>query len=380
MTRNIHKQVTRKELYDLVWKLPLTKVGDIYGVSNTAVRKRCKEYNIPLPDNSYRGKLNSGQHPKPRPLPITEGDSVIIFNEFIKDKIDIPEDFNYLEESIRSKANEVFKNLKIPITKVQDHKIVIEYKNEIKKQDKKIKETNFYLIPRNQNQLLNLGYLSEDNLSRAFYVFNVLFHALEQIGAEINKLDKYPVIKINNVNIEFRIKEKCNQVYETNNNNRYNISKLIPNGKLSFQYGFYFEKQITDTDSRKIDNNIGVIFKRMLDFSQEQKEEQIKFAENRRIYEIECLEKERVRELRNQEIIKVKNLLQDETLWKKAEDIRIYTNAMETKLGLNCSEEQKKYIEWARHIADWLDPTTDKNEDILKDKKDKDEILSVIKY
>ncbi len=44
----------KEELEDLVWKHPFTKLGNIYGVSDTAVRKWCKQYDITdLPPRNY---------------------------------------------------------------------------------------------------------------------------------------------------------------------------------------------------------------------------------------------------------------------------------------------------------------------------------------
>lgn len=45
---------SKKELEDLVWSYPMTKLGELYGVSNNAVKKWCKQYEITnLPPRGY---------------------------------------------------------------------------------------------------------------------------------------------------------------------------------------------------------------------------------------------------------------------------------------------------------------------------------------
>jgi ribosomal protein L40E len=39
--------VTREELKDLIYKLPFTKIGEQFGVSDNAIRKRCLKFGLP---------------------------------------------------------------------------------------------------------------------------------------------------------------------------------------------------------------------------------------------------------------------------------------------------------------------------------------------
>ncbi|MBB5188332.1 hypothetical protein HNQ57_002611 [Zhongshania antarctica] len=46
-------ELTREELYELVWSMPMTKVGKQLEISDVAVRKICVKYNIPRPPQGY---------------------------------------------------------------------------------------------------------------------------------------------------------------------------------------------------------------------------------------------------------------------------------------------------------------------------------------
>ena len=50
-------QLTRKELYDLVWSTPLSKIAEKYAVNPDGIKKICKEFNVPMPPNGYWSKM-----------------------------------------------------------------------------------------------------------------------------------------------------------------------------------------------------------------------------------------------------------------------------------------------------------------------------------
>jgi hypothetical protein len=69
------KSVTREELYEMVWKEPVTKVAPRFGISDVALRKICVKHQIPTPDLGYWAKLQHGKMVKKRPLPaLTKGE------------------------------------------------------------------------------------------------------------------------------------------------------------------------------------------------------------------------------------------------------------------------------------------------------------------
>lgn len=50
-------EITRKELYELIWKEPVTKVAEKLGVPAPLLRKYCQQLNIPTPSSGYWSKL-----------------------------------------------------------------------------------------------------------------------------------------------------------------------------------------------------------------------------------------------------------------------------------------------------------------------------------
>lgn len=62
-------RISRDELYALVWREPIIRVANRFGVSDVAVAKACRKYQIPLPGRGYWARLKAGQKLQRPPLP-----------------------------------------------------------------------------------------------------------------------------------------------------------------------------------------------------------------------------------------------------------------------------------------------------------------------
>lgn len=62
-------QLTRAELYELVWANPMTKVAPQFGISDVAFRKACIAADVPVPPAGHWAKLRSGKAVRQPKLP-----------------------------------------------------------------------------------------------------------------------------------------------------------------------------------------------------------------------------------------------------------------------------------------------------------------------
>src|ERR1035437_1503099 len=62
-------ELTRKELYELVWTEPMTTICQRFGLSDNGLRKHCKSMNVPTPPVGYWSKLKHGIKTEKIPLP-----------------------------------------------------------------------------------------------------------------------------------------------------------------------------------------------------------------------------------------------------------------------------------------------------------------------
>ena len=63
-------ELTREQLYERVWDMPLQRLAEEFGISDVALAKRCRKLNIPTPPRGYWAKLEAGKRVKKRPLPV----------------------------------------------------------------------------------------------------------------------------------------------------------------------------------------------------------------------------------------------------------------------------------------------------------------------
>jgi hypothetical protein len=61
--------LSRDELYNLVWSSPATKIGEEFGISDVAVNKHCIRKQVPRPTRGHWAKIAVGIHPRRKPLP-----------------------------------------------------------------------------------------------------------------------------------------------------------------------------------------------------------------------------------------------------------------------------------------------------------------------
>jgi hypothetical protein len=56
--------LTRRELYDLVWAIPLSRLSEQFGISDRGLAKICERHRVPSPPRGYWAKREAGDSPK----------------------------------------------------------------------------------------------------------------------------------------------------------------------------------------------------------------------------------------------------------------------------------------------------------------------------
>lgn len=64
----VRQELSRKELFALVWEKPTCEVARDLGVSDVAVGKLCTRLQVPNPRRGYWARVQSGQTPRRPPL------------------------------------------------------------------------------------------------------------------------------------------------------------------------------------------------------------------------------------------------------------------------------------------------------------------------
>ncbi|SHI99440.1 hypothetical protein SAMN02745165_01358 [Malonomonas rubra DSM 5091] len=56
--------LSRKELHQLVWSMPMKDLAPDFGMTDSGLRKKCRKYDIPIPHQGYWLRKNKGKPAK----------------------------------------------------------------------------------------------------------------------------------------------------------------------------------------------------------------------------------------------------------------------------------------------------------------------------
>ncbi len=375
--------ISRKELYDLVWAEPMTSICTRFGLSDNGLRKHCKSMNIPTPPVGYWSKLKYGKSTEIILLPPYQDDvkQSTVLNEVDQSTemaISLTAQVNrykVLELEIGSSDTSCFV---VPEVLYAKDPIIIDTK------EKHRKETDNLYHNRNPfkskiGPTLDL-YVSEKSMDRALSIFATVINALRFRGHNIKVTEHKTFAVIEGEEIQINLTERRKQ--DRSSENPYYSTDFC--GELHFNifYGYrdwdtYKEKDtIKDTAHTKIEDKIVSIIANLEIRSEKIKEKRIEDEIRRLKHEQEERERKDFEEKKKSELKEFKSLFKMAERLHKTLILRQYIDTYEQcikKYG-EISVEIAQKIKWAREKADWLDPFISKD-DLYMDYYKKDEII-----
>ena len=249
-------EITRKELYELIWKEPVTKVAEKLGFPAPLLRKYCHQLNIPTPSSGYWSKLKFGKPVEIPALPeyidevpsidsfqeekkkrqnaveqgkeqsqeiLNEKDSVNITNNQSEDvpvkKEDAQEDKIYEIEEIADPRQKIQIELKkmdqnlftVPEMLYAKHPLIIDTKEYFRgEKNNKYLDKNPY--KSKIKAPLNIS-VQSDSLDRALRIYTTIIHLLQLRGHQIVAEDRWHTYAIvNEEQIPLQLSEKNKQI------------------------------------------------------------------------------------------------------------------------------------------------------------------------
>lgn len=381
-------QMSRKELYDLVWSVPMSVLCKRFGLSDNGLRKRCKAMNIPMPSLGYWAKRQNGKKTKTVPLPpdYPKGKESTVLREKGEDnpKVDLSSEtdrWKLREQEIRAGDTSVFV---VPEVLYAKDPLIIDTKEKLR-----APSHNKYLRKNPYKSKVNATLqvdVSPQCLDRALCIFSTILNALRYRGhtVETENSDTYALVKGEKFGL--RIYEKMKQVKFTETSSerfRYsgNLVFCISEGR-----GSWHNKMYKDTACTKLEEKIIPIIAELEIRAEIIQEEKLE-AERRRMREEEERRKreeaereerrkrEEFRAKRQKEIEKFESLLEKAERLHQANILREYVREYEEYLAKECeiTEETADYIQWAKEKIEWLDPFIAKP-DLYLDSREQEEV------
>lgn len=353
-------ELTRKELYNLVWAESLTSLSKKYALTYNGLKKLCINNNIPIPQNSYWMKLKYNKPVVIENLPsITQEQSIKLI---IRDK---DSKISYDQSPYIILCKQIENDSKAPIKvpeKLTKPDILIQNTMEL---FNKRKKDRYY---RNEK----LDYVSitveEANFSRALLIMDTFIKLLRYRGHSFRR-DRNnwgPNIVVKDVDFNFHLREVQKRIPPEK---EYGSSIYIPTGILLIKIGESYKAIEWKDANVKLENQLVKVVAKIELLA----EMELVWRENCRLHAIQRAEEEKIKKefqaRKEKEIIKTKNLFSDAEKFDKATIYRNFINATEQRAihENTLTEELKEWIKWAKEKADWFDPFINREDELLND-------------
>ena len=375
----------REELYQKVWERPVSEVAKDYSISDNALRKRCINLNIPLPERGYWAKLKAGKAVHKEKLPELSPNFPRPHTGE-KRKLHIETDaLSFMEKKGRLELFTLASVLRVGGVNSKMLDAAQKMADDFKEWHKPVRDTyspGGYWIP-GRRTMSNPPFLANDistkTASRAFHILDAIDRALKPYLGSLtyqytqNSNEQY-VFSVNGEKIPFSISEGKDKIiheitqaerleqlkYEEAQSkgqyaNKPNIPKYeyVWNGKLKMSIAGIYD--YADCKAYILEDRIGEILISFFEASYSARLRRLQEEEKRRKEHEEYLLKERIKELYNNEVGKTNALLNKAADFEIACRIRRYIDAIKND-PVN-PDNNPEWIDWACKKADWIDPT-----------------------
>ncbi len=361
--------VTREQLYDLVWSKTLAKLTEEFAYTNEGIKKICKEFDVPMPDNGYWSKLkfdSNIQKTKLNP----------VFNKEDKIQLSIREQGNLEnvdQTPLTRRTKEIENNVKAPLIvpeKLINPDILIQNTKkifEIRKKDRYYRDEKIDAIHMP---------VEEKNFERALLIMDTFIKLLKFRGHSFKRDHNNwgPHINVNDVLFSFAMREKNKRIPGTK---LYESSTYVPTGILVLKIGESYKAMEWSDGATKLEKQLAKIVAKI----ELEAQKELEWREKCRISQIKREEEEKIRkeyEARKElEFDKTKELFKAAEYHNKAKMIREYIDNIELQATKrqNLTPELEEWLKWAKDKVDWFDPLLNKQDNLLTE-KDKEELIS----
>jgi hypothetical protein len=362
----------RAKLYEEVWAEAVTTVAKRYGISDVALRKICRQLAVPLPPLGYWAKIAAGKKPPKPPLPRYSGPTEIVRQRYVSDEPVEPDP----EHLVARREFEAKPENRIVVSDTLDapHSLVAATERALRRP----KTRDARAVPATDRRALDIA-VSEASLPRALRIMDALLKALDARGMPVRiepDGKRHSYVKLQGEQLAIRLVENTSRSERepTEEERRYKKQHsfvYLPN-RYSYQatgvlklgilgYGSDLQNVVAAGKHQRIEERLNDFVVKLEAEAVRRKRHAEHLERQHRHWE----EQERIRrereERQRKEVERLKGLEQEAGNWRRAEQIRAYAAAAETKEiqergAVDADSEFGLWLAWARHKADWIDP------------------------
>ncbi|GAA3555844.1 hypothetical protein [Snuella lapsa] len=365
-----NKGLKRKELYDLVWSKPISKILEDYAVTYSVFKSLCKKKNIPLPKTGYWQKLKHNKKPVITALPdLKTEETLIVLPKSIPGEDDLSQlsELALLTREIK-KDNKL--NLIVPKKLSKPEKITLatkRYYKEVKASKRP------YSIKDPEEGRLSIS-VSDNSVNRALLFWDSFIKLLVNRGhkVEVIRNHKYSYYNgtkfvIHGEYFKIRLREKDRRVME-DTGHKWKTAKYYPTGNFVLKVDEFPEHEWQDTKTKTLEDKLANILAYLELWAKRRTKERIENEIWNREYERKRKIEEEQKQRRTEELNKFRSIINESSRWQKAMNLRNYINVIEKdatqKNKLN--NQLKEWLNWLKDKIDWYDPLIEKDDELFK--------------
>lgn len=359
---------TRKELYNLVWSLPISKIASKYEISELEIKSTCKKHNIPTPMVGYWSKLEFNKPVTITPLPETENeDKIIEFKHNISATGYTLKEPTPLQIQVTKIEKQLTEKLIVPQKLTNPDKLIIAAKEKLTAKDSFVNNG----LVSNRYEGLDIK-VSKENANRALLIMDTLIKALKACNHEIIINNTESFVRIMDKDISFALREKTKRITDTTN--RWSSYSYIPTGKFIIRIDHNWRGIEFSDGKLPLEKQLSLIIASLeiaaIEEIKREIEREKRRAEDARLQAIRKDYEKRQKD----DLNAFRQALNKAERWHKAVNLRNYINEVESKAisSKSLTEETQAWLIWARKKADWYDPFVEANDEFLNgiDKED----------
>lgn len=364
---------TRKELYDLVWSEPISKLAKRFGLSDVGLGKICRRAGIPLPGRGYWAKYKPGRKTRTKSLPPAKAgisETIIISPSEARaavPKVELPPD---VQRRIK-KVNAPSRKIVVRKTLSNPHPIVgawIGAGREEQMRNSRFPHLNLSALKRESAEMRN----------RRYCILSALFKGLDKHGFSVKATPgniHAVAVVADGEEIDFSLAERERQyrreLTKEEKIDPYNVAigkkwrqVREPTGELVFRIRSWVgpgaRAEWKDGPGHPLEDQLSEIITGFIvvnELMRRRRRQQVE-AEHRRM---EDLREQRKREAAQKaEEARVHYLLRQARAWRRAAEIRAYVEAVKKAVQTGSRDiDQERFANWeswALAHADRIDP------------------------
>ena len=360
------KDISRKELYDLVWSKTKVEVAKDLGISDVAVTKIARKLGVPLPPQGYW--ITKRKRPRP-PLPATKGPTAYRIHRSRRRANPAHDDIDPYAATLIAFEKDPKNRIKVP-TRLTSPSPTIESTLKILRS---MKPDDYGRVSSGNQQCLDIC-VSPANLRRALITLNTLLVALNRRGYQALIKGRQALVTVLGEEFSFTIDEPSIRIGPDLSAEEREIQVERPwlfpsptyqaSGRLSLKidrYAFGAEQSWTDGKLRRIEECLNRFVIGLIKAALRRKAKRLDRQRQDKLRREQQQELEAWQRKVDEERQRLQELEDAAANWRRSQRLRAYIDAVRrraaTEPGLMGTEQAlKAWLRWASDHANSIDP------------------------